>query len=375
MAIAYACSSTRAPEGKFIIEGYLENVQDSALLSLYDMSSHRKIMMDTLSDGHFILQDTISDGCRRLFILPTGEEFSGMKLDIWVRSGSRTVIKGKSNMVCDWDITTRVPEQEEANAINRTALQEKKAIIECKLEQASIRKADIKPEKRKRLTDSLRGQIYLLDSIVRLKELQFMESAPVSEVWMYKLLLYSSALQWAPERAHKDILQNLYNRLSEKELSTETGKKISAYFNLPPTVSVGDYMADGDLYDTDGNPHHLAEFKGKYILVDFWSKSCGPCIRSIPELEEVSHLYEGKMTIVSISQDKEDIWKAYVKEKGLKGNQWNGLAEGIGGLEAAYQAHGVPHYVMISPDGTVSGMWSGYAPGYLKSKVKEYLEQ
>ena len=47
-------------------------------------------------------------------------------------------------------------------------------------------------------------------------------------------------------------------------------------------------MADGDLYDLDGNVRHLSEFKGKYILLDFWSQGCGPCLQSLPELEEVT---------------------------------------------------------------------------------------
>ena len=44
------------------------------------------------------------------------------------------------------------------------------------------------------------------------------------------------------------------------------------------TVKEGDEMADTDLYDLQGNIHHLADYKGKYLLVDFWSRGCGPCM-------------------------------------------------------------------------------------------------
>ena len=44
------------------------------------------------------------------------------------------------------------------------------------------------------------------------------------------------------------------------------------------------------------------------------------------------------------------------------------------GLAAAYQVHGIPHYVMISPEGTVLAMWRGYGKGSLKAKMKELIK-
>lgn len=44
------------------------------------------------------------------------------------------------------------------------------------------------------------------------------------------------------------------------------------------------------------------------------------------------------------------------------------------GLGAAYQVKGIPHYVMISPEGKVLQMWSGYGKGKLKQKRGEMGE-
>ena len=46
-----------------------------------------------------------------------------------------------------------------------------------------------------------------------------------------------------------------------------------------------------------------------------------------------------------------------ITKKQLKGNQWNELLKGNTGLGAAYQVTGIPHYVMISPDGKVKQIW------------------
>ena len=113
--------------------------------------------------------------------------------------------------------------------------------------------------------------------------------------------------------------------------------------------------------------------KGKYILLDFWSKGCGPCVASIPELKEIEEQYKEQLEVVSISSDTEASWKEAVAELKLTGNQWNELRQGTTGLAAAYRVRGIPHYVLIAPDGKVKKMWFGYGKGSLKAKMKELI--
>ena len=128
-------------------------------------------------------------------------------------------------------------------------------------------------------------------------------------------------------------------RLTERP---RQGKNITEYMNLGAEVNVGDEMADGDLYDSEGNLHHLSEFKGQYILLDFWSMGCGPCVQSIPEMEEVTAIYKDKLAVVSISGDSKENWKKFISEKSMTGNQWNELKNGRTGLAARYKVVGIP---------------------------------
>ena len=50
-------------------------------------------------------------------------------------------------------------------------------------------------------------------------------------------------------------------------------------------------------------------------------------------------------------------------------NNWNDLEEN-NGLYARYGVRGIPHFVLISPEGKVVDSWSGYAKGWLKLKIK-----
>ena len=142
----------------------------------------------------------------------------------------------------------------------------------------------------------------------------------------------------------------------------------------PQQVEVGKEMADAELLDLEGNSHSLAELKGKYILIDFWSSGCGPCIMAIPEMGELASTYKDKLNIVSISTDNKKTWERASKEHSMTWNNWNDL-KGNAGLYARYDQGGIPNYTLISPEGIVLEQWMGYGEGSLKKKIGEYLKK
>lgn len=44
--------------------------------------------------------------------------------------------------------------------------------------------------------------------------------------------------------------------------------------------------------DEDGKTYQLSDFRGKYVLMDIWATTCGPCIKAMPGLIETSKQYE-----------------------------------------------------------------------------------
>ena len=371
----------QVPEGEFVIYGELQNVPDSSVLELLRAEGriHRLIDSDTVVNGKFIFRDTITDSqAHKLRLTARSKGFPNTFLNIWVKSGAYVKITGNDCLHSLWHVESDVPEQYDENLFSEVALAERKQMLPYVTEWNDVYSTGLqhgldKPTLRK--VDSLLKLFLPLVDSIALHELNYMKEAPVTAVWLDRYATYVPFLQWNKKFGHEDLIRSLYDRMSDADRATEEGQLITAYLNLPEVVNVGDQMVDGDLYDVKGNLHHLSEFKGKYILLDFWSQGCGPCLQSLPEMEEVAKLYKDQMEVVSICSDPKESWLDFIERKGLTGNQWNEFAKGKTGLAAVYQVKAIPYYVMISPKGEIVDMWKGYGPGSIKKKMQQLIQE
>jgi thiol-disulfide isomerase/thioredoxin len=68
---------------------------------------------------------------------------------------------------------------------------------------------------------------------------------------------------------------------------------------------VGDQVDDFVFTDFAGNQHHLSDFAGRYVLLDFWATWCQPCLKEIPELKAASQQFQSRgLVIVGMNSDQ-----------------------------------------------------------------------
>lgn len=58
-----------------------------------------------------------------------------------------------------------------------------------------------------------------------------------------------------------------------------------------------------DTLDSQGNPIYLSNYKGKWVLVNYWAKWCEPCLKELPELDAFYQAHQKNLMILGVSFD------------------------------------------------------------------------
>jgi cytochrome c biogenesis protein CcmG/thiol:disulfide interchange protein DsbE len=96
------------------------------------------------------------------------------------------------------------------------------------------------------------------------------------------------------------------------------------------------------------------DIKGKFILIDFWATWCGPCIRAIPELNAFHEKFKDDLVVIGISDESKEKINNFKKVK----IDYYSAIDTNETLKNIYEVQGIPHCVLIDPNGIVR--WEGF---------------
>jgi thiol-disulfide isomerase/thioredoxin len=131
---------------------------------------------------------------------------------------------------------------------------------------------------------------------------------------------------------------------------------------------VGQPAAEWETKDLDGKPHALKDYRGKVVVLDFWYRGCGWCIRAMPQINQLADDFKDQpVAILGMNTDREEKDAKFVVEAmALKYPILK--AEG---LPQKYGVQGFPTLILIGPDGTVHDLHVGYSPTLREEVAKE----
>ena len=112
---------------------------------------------------------------------------------------------------------------------------------------------------------------------------------------------------------------------------------------------------DLQMQDLNGQAMSVSQFKGKYVLVDFWASWCGPCRQENPNVVAAFNKYKNKnFTILGVSLDNDKSrWAEAVKKDGLNWNHMSDLKQWESAAVTAYKFDGIPFNVLLDTSGKI----------------------
>lgn len=156
-------------------------------------------------------------------------------------------------------------------------------------------------------------------------------------------------------------MEKVFLGINEKLRNTYLGKEVAARIASVKKTQEGVEAPEFAQPDTEGKMVKLSDYRGKYVLVDFWASWCAPCRRENPNLVKAYAQYKDKgFEILGVSMDKaadKAKWLKAIEDDKLTWKQVGDLKGWDNEAGVLYEVTAIPMNFLIDPNGKIVGKY------------------
>ncbi len=328
---------------KFVIEGKFENASPDHKVYLYELDKANPIAVDStvLSEkGEFKFSHKTVDV--NFFKITSGNN----EYMVVAKNGDDVKINAD---LSDPAMSYSLSGAEDADKLQLLNVTKNKAMASINgLQQKFDAQVAAQPDKREAILEEMRPAYTREIETLNKEILKFAQNNTESLAGFYAINLLNPAEYEAEMVAFADKIKSNFNK------NPAVTEFIVRMANLK-TVQVGQMAPAFTMDNLEGGKISLADFKGKYVLLDFWASWCQPCRQENPNLVKAYQTYKDKnFTIFGVSLDKDAAaWKQAVHADQLAWPHGSELLDFQGPTVQKYQIEAIPSSFLIDPQGKI----------------------
>ena len=319
---------------QYKIVGDVEGIEDGTLLYLTLVKSeHVNIDSTTIKNGHFEFKGEKQQRPHWALIKRKGAFVA--VCDFYLENGNITIKGGQYNAKATGTPTNAEYDeyQTDINAMGNTIYSLR---VNIGMEQDAQRQ------------DSLKQVLKATEQLQRTKEMNFIRRYPKSPI-SQRIAGYLAPNMPAAETL--DMLKMLSEEIQQSDEMQQVKKRAEQLAKVEAGAEAPNFTLPTD----NGSTLSLSDYKGKYVLIDFWASWCGPCRASFPAIAKLHDQYAGKLTIIGVSLDRgEAAWRKALDEEKCT---WSQAWDQKGVAAKTYAVSTIPLLVLVGPDGKIIGRY------------------
>ena len=168
------------------------------------------------------------------------------------------------------------------------------------------------------------------------------------------IALYATSLRW--DDSHRiDEIEKQVAAFAEKHPDLAITRSMQQRIRKFKLTAIGAKAAPIAGTDLDGTQRSLDDFKGQYVLVDFWASWCGPCRVENRHFPKVLEKYsKNGFNILGINMDSNrTIWSRTSQQDGVTWPQISDLQALNSPMAKAYNVSALPMSFLLDGEGRI----------------------